>query len=401
MVILMKKDEKRLMVVQRVMDGKMDVSEASLGLGISSRQFYRVMEKVRSGGAAGVVHGNRGNQHALKYKEAFNKKLLDRVRKSYLDINDRQLVELLEEKEKIKITREKLRLLLRKNGFSPKHKRRKKQYRSRRDRKANFGAMIQMDASSHDWLEGRGPKMNLVGGIDDATSYAWARFEETENTWGYLRVLQEIITKEGVPLSIYTDRHTLFHSPKEPSIIEQFQNIRSLTQVGRACRDLGIEMIKAYSPQAKGRIERLWGTFQDRLVVELRLAKVSNREEANIFLKGYLKRHNQRFGVKAKARESVFRKGPSLGNIERTLCLKEIRTVKKDHTISFEGLQLQIPPSSKWASIANQKVEVLQLENGIIEIWYKKQKIYSLAKERVNDLIKKYQVEKTELQSAA
>lgn len=401
MILLMERDEKRLEVVQHVLSGSMELSKGAEVLGISLRQFYRLKFSVKSKGARGVIHGNRGNKHALKYDKAFKERVLGIIRKSYLNINDSQLCELLRKRESIEVSRQSLRMLLRSSGIAAKQKRRSKKYRSRRDRKAAFGAMIQMDASIHDWLEGRGARMTLVGGIDDATGYVWASFEKSENTWAYLRVLHEIVLKHGIPLSIYTDRHTLFHSPKEPSIIEQFQNTHSLTQVGRACRDLNIEMIKAYSPQAKGRIERLWGTFQDRLVVEMRLAGIRNKEAANLFLKAFLKEYNQRFTVKAKDKEPVFRKRPGLLELERTLCLKETRTVKKDHTVSFEGLSIQIPPSSKWASIANQKAEVLQLENGTIEIWYKKQRVHTLSKQRINDLIKKYQIKKTELKNAA
>jgi hypothetical protein len=185
-------------------------------------------------------------------------------------------------------------------------------------------------------------------------------------------------------LSLYTDRHTILHSPKEPTVLEQLAGSRSLTQFGRACQELGIEMIKAYSPQAKGcdpcegRIERLWGTFQDRLVVEMRLAGIQTREEANIFLKQFLARYNTQFTVKPRERESVFREKPSRLEMERILCLKETRTVKQDHTISFEGLTLQIPRSSKWASIAGQKVTVMQPQNGSLAVGYKQQRVLVL-----------------------
>jgi hypothetical protein len=214
-------------------------------------------------------------------------------------------------------------------------------------------------------------------------------------------LIQDIVESDGVPLSVYTDRHTILHSPKEPTIQEQLAGSLSLTQVGRACKELGIEMIKAYSPQAKGRIERLWQTFQDRLVVEMRLAGIETREAANGFLKQFLPRFNAQFAVAPRASQSVFRKKPSRSETTRVLCLKETRTVKQDHTVSFEGLPLQIPASSRWASIANQKVTVMQLQDGSIEVVYKNQIVLSLSREKGQGLIEKYRVEKTELQNAA
>jgi transposase len=400
-MLLTMKEEKKLIVVQKVMDGTMDIEQGAKVLGVSERQLYRLMASVREGGPSGLIHGNRGNQHARQYDVGVREKVLRLVRGQYKDINDTHLAELLREREGIEMSREGLRQLLRRSGVEPKRKRRGKVYRRRRDRKAAFGTMIQLDASLHDWLEGRFGVTTLVGGIDDATSKVWARFEASECTWGYLRLIQDIVESDGIPLSVYTDRHTILHSPKEPTVTEQLEGVASLTQVGRACKELGIEMLKAYSPQAKGRIERLWGTFQDRLVVEMRLAGISTREEANSFLKKFLPRYNAKFSVAPKAREAVFQKKPSRPVLKRILCLKETRTVKQDHTISFEGLILQIPRSSKWVSIAKQKVEVFQFQEGSLEVRYKQHTVLSLSKENVQGLTEKYHIKKEPLQNAA
>lgn len=401
MILLTMKDEKKLIVVQRVMDGTMDIGRGARVVGLSERQMYRLMAWVREEGPSGLIHGNRGNQYRRKYDVAMKEKVLGLVREKYQDVNDSHLAELLKEQEAIGIGRESLRQLLRGSGVLPKRKRRGKVYRRRRDRKVALGEMIQLDASLHDWLEGRGPVMSLVGGIDDATNKVWARFEVSECTWGYLRLLYNIIVSNGIPLSVYTDRHTILHSPKEPTIAEQLSGHPSLTQFGRACHELGIEMIKAHSPQAKGRVERLWGTFQDRLVVEMRLAGITTREEANRFLKRFLPRYNAQFSVAPQECEAVFLKRLPRPELERILCLKETRTVRPDHTISFEGLTLQIPSSSQWASIAKQKVTVMQLRGGSMEVWYKQKCVLSLSSVKVKDLIRKYRIEKTELQNAA
>jgi transposase len=399
MILLTMKEEKRLIVVQKVMDGAMELGEGANVLGVSERQMYRLMASVRKRGPSGLIHGNRENQHTRKYDRTMQGDVLRFVKGKYADVNDTHLAELLKEREGVAMGRESLRRLLRGAGITPKKKRRGKVYRRRRDRKAAFGAMIQLDTSLHAWLEGQDP-FALTGGIDDATNKVWAQFEVSECTWGYLRLIQNIVTSDGIPLSFYTDRHTILHSPKEPTVLEQLSGTRSLTQFGRACQALEIEMIKAYSPQAKGRIERLWGTFQDRLVVEMRLAGIQTRAEANAFLKQFLSRYNAQFSVAPKEREAVFRKGPSRPELERILCVKETRTVKPDHTLSFEGMTLQIPRSSKWASIAQQKVEVMRLQHGSLEVWYKQQRVLVLERAAARGFVEPHRLDKTPLRPA-
>lgn len=401
MVLLNMKEEKRLEVMQRVMDEQITRLDGAKVLGLKERQIYRLLARVRGQGVKGIIHGNRGNQYAVKWTPEKKQKIMDLIHKRYADINDTQLKELLGSHEKIDIGRETLRQMLRKSGQKPKIKRKSPRYRAQRERKASFGMMLQIDASWHDWLEGRGPWLSLVGGIDDATGYVWARFEESENAWGYLRLMESLVLSHGVPLSIYSDRHTIFHSPKEPTVIEQIQNVRPLTQFGRAMKEMGIEMIKAYSPQAKGRIERLWRTFQDRLVVEMRMAKISSLKEANLFLKTFLPIYNKRFSKPPRQKQNVFRKRPHLDQLQRILCFKETRMVNKDHTVSFEGLRLQIPPSNRWASIAGQKVTVLQLENDSLEIWYKQMKVLNLTKTQLDNLIIYYENKLKQLPLAA
>lgn len=400
-MVLTMGEKRKVEVIQMVMDGKMEISGASKVLGRTVRTIYRLLARVRKLGLEGVIHGNRGNDHSKVYADRTREKILDLVRGKYRDINDTHLVELLRKNEKITVSRQWLRLLLRGSGIKPKRKRRRPKYRSRRERKEAFGMMIQIDASDHDWLEGRGSKMVLVGGIDDATGFVWGRFEESESTWSYLRLMRQISLSHGIPLSLYSDRHMIFHSPKEPTIIEQIQNIRPLTQFGRAMKELNVELIPAYSAPAKGRIEKLWNTFQDRLIVEMRLKGIKTKDEANIFLQEFLKDYNERFTVPARKKERVFRKRLSLWQLDRTLCLKETRVVQKDHTISFEGLVLQIPPSSKWASIARQRVNVLQLKDGSIEITYKKMVVARFRSVAILRLLKQHKLDNSQLRDAA
>lgn len=389
MVILTMREETIIEVIQRVMDGRIDVGKASSVLDRTTRTIYRMLASVRLNGVSGIIHGNRGNKNAQKYDDGTISKITDLARDKYGGFNDTHMAEKLISDERLEITRESLRLMLRKAGIGPKRKRRKRMYRGRRERKDSFGMTIQIDASMHDWLEGRCNKMALVGGVDDAIGYVWADFEDAESTWAYLRLIRQISLDKGIPLSVYSDRHTIFHSPREATIVEQLDNKHPKTQFGRAMEELGIRCIKAWSPQAKGRIERTWGTFQDRLVAEMKLANICDKAEAKIFLKAFLKDFNKRFTCKPKNIEPAFRKRPNLEQLDRILCLKETRVVANDHTVQFEGLILQIPPSPKWASIAGQRVTVLQLRDGSIEIAYKQMIVAKFRYESVVKLINK------------
>jgi transposase len=370
-VLLKMKEVNRLRVLQGYMDGKILIEEAARILKRSLRSVYRMVAKVREKGPEGVLHGNRNKVSPRRVPEGVRKKLIELALGRYRDINDTHLCEILSKAEGIVMGRETLRGILRKEGIPSKRKVKRRRYRSRRERKEAFGMMLQVDASPHDWLEGRGPWLTLLGGKDDATGYVWAHFEEAETTWGYLDLMREVITTHGVPLSLYADRHSIFHTTREPTIIEQLKDIVPLTQFGRAMDELGITLIKAWTPQAKGRIERQWGTFQDRLVVALRLAGANTLEQAREVLKSFLKEYNQRFCLLPKQAAAVFRKAPPKAVLHNILCLKETRLVKKDHTISFDGLVLQIPFSKKYPCMADGQVDVRQYRDGHIEIVYR------------------------------
>lgn len=401
MVLLTMKDENKVKVIEAVRDGRIGVEEAGRLLGRCVRQVFRMLNRLREKGVSGLIHGNRGKASPRRIPESTRQKIITLTRRRYADINDTHLREILEREEGILLSRSTLRRVLRGAGIPPKQRRRPPKYRSRRERKEAFGMMLQIDASPHDWLEGRGPWLTLVGAIDDATGYAWARFEEAETTWAYLRLMEGVFASQGLPISLYSDRHSIFYVSKEPTIIEQLNNSRPLTQFGRAMEELGVQILKAYSPQAKGRIERLWRTLQDRLVVEVRLQGAKTKEEANEVLKGFLPEFNRHFTVKPQRSGSLFRRPPSPKVLERVLCLKEMRTVNKDHTVSFEGLVLQIPPSSRWRSIAGQKVQVLQLKNGTVEILYKNLTVARFRPEAISRLVNRHQPERSQLKNAA
>ncbi len=370
-MLLTMREINRLRVLQGYMDGKMLIEEAARILKRSLRSVYRMLAKVREKGPEGVLHGNRNKVSPRRVPEAIRKKVIGLAQGKYRDINDTHLCEILSKAEGIVIGRETLRGILRKEGILSKRKVKRRKYRSRRERKEAFGMMLQLDASPHDWLQGRGPWLTLLGAKDDATGYVWAHFEEAETTWGYLDLMREVISTHGVPLSLYADRHSIFHTTREPTIIEQLKDVVPLTQFGRAMEELGISVMKAWTPQAKGRIERQWGVFQDRLVVELRLAKANTLEQAKEVLKRFLKDYNQRFCRLPKQSAAVFRKAPPKALLNNILCLKETRMVKKDHTVSFDGLVLQIPFCRKYPCIADRQVDVRQYRDGHLEIGYR------------------------------
>ena len=251
MVTLTMKEQLKLEVIQRVMDNQVEISKAAQVLGLSDRSIYRLLSRVRIGGVKAVIHGNRGNNHAGKITEAYKQKVKDFAVGKYKGFNDRHFQEKLLEKESIQINRESLRLILREAGISAKQKRRGRKYRRHRERKEAVGIMLQIDASRHDWLESRGPVMTIVGAIDDASGEVWARFESSESTWAYLRLIRQIAIDKGLPLSLYSDRHTIFHSPKEATIVDQLEGKQFRTQFGKSMDELGIKIIKAYSPQAR------------------------------------------------------------------------------------------------------------------------------------------------------
>lgn len=374
MTTLTMQDEKRLDVIQRVYRNELTVVQAAVVMGLSERQCYRVKARVGKAGAKGVVHGNRGRPCKRKIKEKIVRRVVELARGKYQGFNDRHLTEKLKEQEKIELSREKVRRILRAEGIGSPKKRRGIKHRSRRERRASEGMMLQVDGSPHDWLQGRGPRLCLIGAIDDATSKVMgAFFVQAESSWGYFRLFSEIFRKHGVPQSIYTDCHSVFWTDREPRLAEQLINKKPTTEVGRGLEQLGVTLILAHSPQAKGRIERLWNTFQDRLVSELRLAKAKTAEQATVVLDRYLPVHNRKFAKPAKA-EPAWRKLSPL-QIEQALCFKQQRTVARDNTVTFEGAVFQIPKTSPFRSYANKRIDVHVLLDGAVEFFYKAEKI--------------------------
>jgi transposase len=374
-IVLTMKEQRRVEVIQRVFRGEMRMAEVALVLGVTERQSYRIKAKIREEGVRGVIHGNRGRPCAWKISEKTERKIVELARGKYRGFNDHHLTEKLEQEEGIKLSREKVRRLLRAEGIHSPRKRRAPKHRSRRVRREAEGMMLQIDGSPHDWLEGRGPRLCLVGGIDDATSKVPAAFfEEHETSAAYFRLFLEIGRTQGLPLCAYADRHSIFFTEREPTLEEELSDKHPKTQVGRALEELGVTLIPAGSPQAKGRIERLWGTFQDRLVSELRLAGAKTKERAQAVLEKFLPQYNRRFSKPPAEALPVWQKVEAR-RLAQSLCFKYLRTVAKDNTVQFSGAVFQIPRPSPHRSYANKKVHVHVLLDGAVELFFKEERI--------------------------
>ena len=367
------KEQGRIQVLNEVLAGTLGMGTAAILLGVSERHGWRLLAGYRREGVAAVAHGNRGRAPAHTLTAGLRAQVLTLAQTTYRGCNDTHLVELLAEREGLFLSRATWQRWRQGAGLKSPRKRRAPKHRSRRERMPQAGLLLQWDGSSHAWLEGRGPRLTLVGAIDDATGeVVAATFRGQEDAQGYLLVLRTVLQTKGVPLAIYRDRHGIFARQEQESwtLAEELAGERVPTQVGRALAELGIQSIPAYSPQAKGRIERLWDTFQDRLVAELRLAEASTPEEAETVLQAYLPRFNQRFTVPPADPTPAYQPLPQGLDVEAVCCLAYRRTVARDNTVSFGGQQLQVLPSAARTSYARARVEVREHLDGHLTVRY-------------------------------
>jgi len=313
---------------------------------VSERHVWRILAAYRKEGGAALSHGNRGRHPANTTPGGVKQRVVSVVRERYLGINHTHLTELLAEREGIVLSRSTVRRLLVGAGLPSSRHRCAPRHRCRRQRMPQEGMLLQLDGSHHAWLEGRGPMLTMLLAVDDATgTVPYALFRDREDTRGYLLLLQGVIRRRGIPLAVYTDRHAVFQRRYGPEDVPVLGNGAS-TQCGRALRELGVTQVFAHSPEAKGRIERVSGTLQDRLVAELRLAGVSCLEKANEVLWDFLPRFNKRFGVPSAQPGSVYREVTEELDINGVLCIKELRRVAKDNTVRYQGHTLQLFPDA-------------------------------------------------------
>lgn len=360
------------MVLNEVGVGGVVGWQAAEMLGISLRHLRRLMSAYRREGAAALAHGNRGRKPGHTLEVPLREQVIKLADSRYRGFNTLHFTELLAEQEGIRLSPSSVRRILLGGGIKSPRKRRPSKHRSRRERYPQEGMLLQIDGSRHDWLEGRGPWICLIGAIDDATGKVpFALFREQEDAQGYFLLLRHIVQSYGIPGGLYHDGHSIFEvSPKQlPTLAEQLAGKEPLTQFGRLLKELGITSISARSPQAKGRVERLWGTFQDRLVSELRLSGARTIEEANRVLWQYLPRHNLRFAVPATQPGLAFRTAHSF-KPEEMFCFKYYRTVGADNVVRFGEHRIQIMPSNGRLSYALTRVEIQERMDGSLAVYY-------------------------------
>lgn len=378
---LSQREIQRIKVIENAVQGRLTVKEAAELLQISERQVKRLKRKHDGKDPGWVHHGNQGKAPSNAIADSVRKRVVELATRQYAGFNDSHLHEKLTGIEGLKISRQSVRRFLREAQISSPQKRRPPKYRSRRQRRPQEGMMLLVDASRHDWLEGRGPSLTLLGFADDATSkvpYALFR-EEHEDAAGYLRLFRGQVEQHGVPLSIYRDQHgTMQRNDKNWSLEEQLAGRQFPTQVGRALEELGIESIVARSPQAKGRIERTWRTFQDRLTSELRLAGTSNVEQANSVLQLFLPEYNQRFGLPASRADTAYRKLDKRLDLDYIFSLRYERTLGHDHVVNaIPGVSIQLPSLANGRGYAGRKVEVCQQPNGDFHIYLERRLLHT------------------------
>jgi hypothetical protein len=366
-----RKERERVTVMAGVAEEELTLVQASELMGVCYRQSKRIWRRYQAEGDAGLVHRLRGQPSARRKPAALRAQALARyAEERYADFGPTLMAEQLA-KEKLVVDHETLRRWRLATGQHT-VRRRKQKHRQWRERKPSFGAMVQLDGSHHDWFEGRGPKCVLMVMVDDATSRMRARFFDEETTRASYDVLEGWVRQHGLPGSLYVDRASIYRCEGVASIAEQLAGEEPQTQFGRAMKVLGVDLILANSPQAKGRVERMNGVLQDRLVKELRLAGISDVESANRFLDGkYLRAFHRQFGRAAASPVDVHRAAP--GNLNEMLSWEEARVVQGDWTVACAGQRYQLDRQHEALSLVRRQVIVRTLRNGRVQLVYRGQ----------------------------
>jgi transposase len=358
-IALSQRERDRLRVLQDVQQGHLTQVAAARRIKITDRQVRRLLLRLREQGDRAVIHGLRGRPSNRKFAAPLEQKILARVRQRYVDFGPTLAAEHLA-KEGLPVSRETLRKWMTKAAFWRPRSQRVKKIHVWRERRASFGELVMQDSSPFRWLEERGPACQLIALIDDATSRVWARFTEHDTTEENLRTFGGWLRRYGRPLAHYTDKNSIFRTAGPAAVAEQLRGAAGArSQFGRALRELGIEWIAAQSPQAKGRIERLFETLQDRLVKEMRLAGIATLEAANHFLETrFLPEWEQRFMVVPRHPRNAHRRLGGEHRLEEILSVRVARKVAEDHTVSWDGNRWGVPREEVCAGLRGAQVEI-------------------------------------------
>jgi transposase len=368
-IAMSQKELSRVQVLSLVLEGQLALQNGAARLGVSVRQARRLLRRLEQGGAESLVHGNRGRPPANRLDQETRDRLLAFAKTTYADCNDAHLVELLAQREGLAIGRETLRALLRRHGIGPKRRRRPRQHHRRRQRSEAKGLLVLWDGSPHRWLGPEHAEITLMAAVDDADGELLAAlFAPQETSLAYLQLLAQLVRNHGIPAAIYQDRHSaLRRSDDSWSLEEQLAGRRRPTQVGMALEDLAIRPIFALSPQAKGRVERLFGVLQDRLLAEMRLDGIESLDAANAYLRAWLPRYNQRF--RTGACPNSFRSARKL-DLRKILAFRYRATVLNDNAVRLGGITIDIPPGPRKRGYAALKVDVRQHLDAAWTVYY-------------------------------
>ena len=391
--MLKQKDLKRATLIEACIKGQCTVKQVALALGLSERRVKQIKKEVKENGVKSIQHGNRGRKPKNTISDEIKNKILE-LRRSYeYEIsNFKHFQELLKERENIEISYSALYNILRKAGIKSPKKHRKKKLHHRRKRKEAEGMMLQADGTPFDWF-GNGEKYSLHGFIDDATGKITGLYMcKNECLLGYLEVLRQTLENYGIPISLYPDKYSVFFPPKKVNdhiTLEEQLNGREkgITQFGRIVEELGIEMFPASSPQAKGRIERLWETLQSRLTTEFRINHITTIDEANKFLESYIEKYNSQFSVSAKSTQSVYLKLPKRYNLDELLCVRFERTIDNAGVFSINNSKFQVmdrslPPKTKVQVYLSQKIGMRVKSNNKV---YDVQPLEIISKDKIDN----------------
>jgi len=375
-ITLSKTEQQRAQVLPQVQAGRLTARQAGKLLGLSVRHIRRLLAAVAKKGLAALAHGNRGHQSPRRSPDALRARVVTLARTRYRGCNDCHFTQLLAEREDIHLSRPTIQRWLREAGIGSPRRRRPPRHRRRRQRLPQAGLLLQLDGSHHAWLGDRGPRLVLLAAIDDATGrVVGAVFRLQEDAHGYFLLFRQIFRHYGVPVAVYTDRHGIFRpDPHMPlSLEEQLRGASRQTQVGRALREVGITWIGAHSPQAKGRIERLFGTFQDRLVIELRLAEARTLADATRVLARFVPRYNARFAHCPADPTPAWRPAPT--TLDTICCFKYRRTVQQDNTFPVDGRAFQVAAGPGGRSYAGCRIDVHVHLDGTLTALYQTQRL--------------------------
>ena len=364
----------RVEILARVKRRELRVVDAAVLMGVGYRQGKRLWKRYREEGAKGLKHGSAGRRSNRAYAQEFRQRVLGLVRDKYGGpvgecFGPTLAAEHLAAEDGQEVHAETLRRWMLEEGLWNRERRRRR-HRRRRERKAHFGEMVQMDGSFHRWLEERGPEGCLMDLVDDATNTTLARLGKEETIWAAAGALRAWIERYGVPLKLYVDWKNVYK--RSANAQERLRGEEPITQFGRMCAKLGIELMAASSPQAKGRVERVHGTHQDRLVKKLRLERIASQAEANAYLGAeYLAEHNRRFARPAARPEDYHRRAPCAAKLDRIFRLESERVISDDWVVRYEWRFFQLEPQSRHYAPARGRVVVCEWPEGRVEIEYR------------------------------